>query len=271
MILAAGERNDFTNPEFCVSYCPGCVRLTVATARECNMSRRLVSVAVLAGCLVVAAAGPAAAQAPEECIPDGDVVPGSRFRAPTMDTTPVRVRMNGYAYDIPRNYFDFPSVSCETGEHRSIVLRMTLPDLMPRTTETAERLDGPTAARDETFVTLLGSQSHRPYAELLAFNSAKTHPDRPPPPIPGLTGRAVGPIDPQGWHTTDLYFAPTASDPEYLVRCNPVGRNARSLCRILFRHNGSAWKASTYRDRVAAGWDQIVMGLRTTLDSFLVR
>jgi hypothetical protein len=86
---------------------------------------------------------------------DGADVKATFFVAPTKDTKPVRVVMAGYTYGIPRNYFRFPQVECRSGDNRGLFLRMTLPDLLPATGETWERLYGKSAGRLSGFGCLL--------------------------------------------------------------------------------------------------------------------
>ncbi|HEX2215495.1 MAG TPA: hypothetical protein VHG27_02180 [Xanthobacteraceae bacterium] len=207
----------------------------------------------------------------EHCMLDGDDVRETFFAAPTKDTTPVRIVMAGYTYSIPRNYFRFPQVECRTGETRGVVLRMTLPDFLPATNATWDQLYGSVLNKDASDIQVsVSQQTLKDMGRLMDNRSRVEVQGRAVPPVKNLESFARGPIAPTGYHIADVYFRPSRDRPDLIIDCSPLGKSDNPICTFLFEHNGLVW-SPWMRRKYLLDWREIITGLKTKIDSFIVR
>lgn len=213
---------------------------------------------------------PAAAMT-EFCMQDGADMKDTFFTAPTTDTTPVRIVMAGVTYSIPRNYFRYPQVECRTGETRGILLRMTLPDFLPATKATWDRLYGRSAGLDDNYIQVLASQQTlRDMAQLLQAFSRFEIPNRTAPPVEGLSSFLEGPLNGEGYPVFDVYFAPNRRQPQIIIYCSPIHLPYDSSCHFLFSHKGFVWSPWTNRKHLMH-WRELVSELKAKIDGFIVK
>jgi hypothetical protein len=201
------------------------------------------------------------AQSQPDCR-DAAVRPGRALPAPYRPTDSkdiVYLRVAGTRYAIPRNYFRYPPIGCDT-EESGFLLRVLLPTFEGWLKEKDRQFRGSPGEPREWMNILLQVIPDAAMQRAFAAYARGVDPDGDYPLWDGLLATT-------NQYGEDVYFSRDSKDVDFLMVCKTGGQVRFPFCQEHFRYRGAMLKLSFARQLISS-WHSIRAGTVTLLDAF---